>query len=129
MTAEAERYLEAQAVLLEVLRADDRRAKLVQLDRAYAELRKSPTPEPALVERMRSMGALLDRAAKERRAALERELGRTRLALELVEVRGLGYRDAAAVLEIRVENFKMVVCRARKKIFASIVRVLGTRSP
>ena len=62
--------------------------------------------------------------------AYETELkDRDRLALKLVEVQGLGYRDAAAVLEIRVENFKMVVCRARKKIFASIVRVLGTRSP
>lgn len=53
---------------------------------------------------------------------------RDRLALELVEVQGLGYKDAAEVLEIRLENFKMVVCRARKKILNSMVRVLGTRS-
>lgn len=52
---------------------------------------------------------------------------RDRLALELVEVRGMGYREAAEVLDIRLENFKMVVCRARKKIFQSMIRVLGTQ--
>lgn len=52
---------------------------------------------------------------------------RDRLALELVEVQGMGYREATEVLGIRLENFKMVVCRARKKIFQSMVRVLGTQ--
>ncbi len=60
--------------------------------------------------------------------AYEHELkDRDRLALELVEVQGMGYRDATEVLGIRLENFKMVVCRARKKIFQSMVRVLGTQ--
>jgi RNA polymerase sigma factor (sigma-70 family) len=54
---------------------------------------------------------------------------RDRLALDLVEVQGMGYRDATEVLGIRLENFKMVVCRARKKIFQSMVRTLGTRLP
>ncbi len=54
---------------------------------------------------------------------------RDRLALELVEVQGLGYREATEVLGIKLENFKMVVCRARKKIFQSMVRVLGTQQP
>jgi len=54
---------------------------------------------------------------------------RDRLALELVEVEGLGYREATEVLGIKLENFKMVVCRARKKIFQSMVRVLGTQQP
>jgi len=53
---------------------------------------------------------------------------RDRRALHLVEVDGLGYRDAAAELGIKVENFKMVVCRARKKIVQYMVRVLGTRT-
>ena len=52
---------------------------------------------------------------------------RDRLALQLVEVQKLGYRDAAERLDIRLENFKMVVCRARKKIIQYMVRVLGTR--
>ena len=54
---------------------------------------------------------------------------RDRLALELVEVKGMGYSEATEVLGIRLENFKMVVCRARKRIFQSMVRVLGTRLP
>ena len=54
---------------------------------------------------------------------------RDRLALELVEIHRLGYRDAAAVVGVRLENFKMIVCRARKKIFQSMVRTLGTRQP
>lgn len=39
------------------------------------------------------------------------------LALTMVEVDGVSYRDAAAQLEIRLENLKMVIFRARRKIF------------
>jgi RNA polymerase sigma factor (sigma-70 family) len=52
---------------------------------------------------------------------------RDRRALHLVEVDCLPYREAADQLGIRLENFKMIVCRARKKIFQSLVRILGTR--
>jgi len=52
---------------------------------------------------------------------------RDRLALRLVEVEHMAYRDAADVLGCKLENFKMIVCRARKKIFASLVRVLGSQ--
>lgn len=54
---------------------------------------------------------------------------RDRLALRLVEVERLPYREAADVLGCKLENFKMIVCRARKKIFASLVRALGSRRP
>jgi RNA polymerase sigma-70 factor, ECF subfamily len=54
---------------------------------------------------------------------------RDRLALQLVEVDHMAYRDAADVLGCKLENFKMIVCRARKKILASLVRVLGSRRP
>lgn len=54
---------------------------------------------------------------------------RDRRALQLVEIERLGYREAADQLGIRLENFKMIVCRARKKIFQSLVRILGTRKP
>lgn len=54
---------------------------------------------------------------------------RDREALRLVEVEALGYREASERLGIKLENFKMVVCRARKKIFRGLVRVLGTRQP
>ena len=52
---------------------------------------------------------------------------RDREALQLVEVQGLGYRDAAGILDVRLENFKMIVCRARKRIVQAMLRVLGTR--
>jgi len=52
---------------------------------------------------------------------------RDRVALELVEVQHLGYREASELLSIRLENFKMIVCRARKKILQCMIRVLGTR--
>jgi RNA polymerase sigma factor (sigma-70 family) len=62
--------------------------------------------------------------------AYEQELKpRDRRALELVEIEKLGYREAAEVLGIRLENFKMVVCRARKKIGQTLIRVLGSRLP
>jgi RNA polymerase sigma factor (sigma-70 family) len=38
-------------------------------------------------------------------------------ALRMVEVDGVSYRDAAAVLGIRLENLKMVIFRGRRKIF------------
>ncbi len=38
-------------------------------------------------------------------------------ALTMVEVEGVSYRDAAAALEIRLENLKMVIFRGRRKIF------------
>jgi len=35
------------------------------------------------------------------------------------------YREAADQLGIKLENFKMVVCRARKKILKQMNRLLG----
>lgn len=54
---------------------------------------------------------------------------RDRLALQLVEVEHMAYRDAADVIGCKLENFKMIVCRARKKIFASLVCALGSHRP
>jgi RNA polymerase sigma factor (sigma-70 family) len=52
---------------------------------------------------------------------------RDRQALQLVEVQRLPYADAARLMGVRLENFKMIVCRARKKIFQSLVRTLGSQ--
>lgn len=43
-------------------------------------------------------------------------------ALQLVEVEGLGYRDASMLLGIKVENLKMVIFRARRKMYRSMRR-------
>lgn len=43
-------------------------------------------------------------------------------ALFLVEVKGLAYKDAAAKLDLRVENLKMRIFRARRKVFTIMQR-------
>jgi RNA polymerase sigma-70 factor (ECF subfamily) len=48
---------------------------------------------------------------------------RERRAIHLVEVDGLSYRDAALELGIKLENLKMVIFRARRKIHRSMRRV------
>ncbi|MBX3463390.1 MAG: RNA polymerase sigma factor [Planctomycetes bacterium] len=55
----------------------------------------------------------------------ERLSAKERLALTMVEVDGVSYRDAAAALGIRLENLKMVIFRGRRKIFRGMERSLG----
>lgn len=60
-----------------------------------------------------------------RRAFAERLNEREQKALTLVEVKGVRYREASEVLGIKLENLKMVICRARKKIFRQISEIAG----
>ena len=54
---------------------------------------------------------------------------RERKALQLVEVDELSYRQAADELGIKLENLKMVIFRARRKIHRSMRRVFDGLSP
>jgi RNA polymerase sigma-70 factor (ECF subfamily) len=54
---------------------------------------------------------------------------RERRAIHMVEVEGLSYRDAAAELGIKLENLKMVIFRARRKIHRSMRRVFEGLPP
>lgn len=54
---------------------------------------------------------------------------RERRALYMVEVEGSSYREAAAELEIKLENLKMVIFRARRKIHRSMRRVFDGLTP
>lgn len=54
---------------------------------------------------------------------------RERRALHLVEVDGISYREAAADLGIKLENLKMVIFRARRKIHRAMRRVFDGLSP
>ena len=54
---------------------------------------------------------------------------RERRAIHLVEVEGQSYRAAAADLEIKLENLKMVIFRARRKIHRSMRRVFEGLPP
>ena len=54
---------------------------------------------------------------------------RERRALHLVEVEGVSYREAAAELGIKLENLKMVIFRARRKIHRAMRRVFDGLTP
>lgn len=54
---------------------------------------------------------------------------RERRALQLVEVEERSYREAADELGIKLENLKMVIFRARRKIHRSMRRVFDGMSP
>jgi RNA polymerase sigma-70 factor (ECF subfamily) len=54
---------------------------------------------------------------------------REQRAIRLVEVDGLSYRDAARALGIKLENLKMVIFRARRKIHRSMRRVFEGLPP
>lgn len=54
---------------------------------------------------------------------------RERRALHLVEVERVSYREAAEALELRIENLKMVIFRARRKIHRTLRRVLEGTTP
>ena len=54
---------------------------------------------------------------------------RERRALHLVEVEEWSYRQTADELEIKLENLKMVIFRARRKIHRSMRRVFDGLSP
>jgi len=54
---------------------------------------------------------------------------REQRAIQLVEVGGCSYRDAALELGIKLENLKMVIFRARRKIHRSMRRVFEGLPP
>ena len=54
---------------------------------------------------------------------------RERAALQMVEVQEYSYRQAADELGIKLENLKMVIFRARRKIHRSMRRVFDGMSP
>lgn len=54
---------------------------------------------------------------------------RERAALQMVEVQEYSYRQAADELGIKLENLKMVIFRARRKIHRSMRRVFEGMSP
>lgn len=54
---------------------------------------------------------------------------RERSALQMVEVDSLSYREAAAQLGIKLENLKMVIFRARRKIHRAMRRVFDGLPP
>ena len=59
------------------------------------------------------------------RSVFESELKeREKKALQWIEVKGLKYRRAAERMGVRLENLKMIVCRARKKLLRAMADAL-----
>jgi RNA polymerase sigma factor (sigma-70 family) len=59
------------------------------------------------------------------RNVFESELkDREKKALHWIEVKGLKYRRAAERMGVRLENLKMIVCRARKKLLRAMAELL-----
>ena len=59
------------------------------------------------------------------RSVFESELKeREKKALQWIEVKGLKYRRAAERMGVRLENLKMIVCGARKKLLRAMADVL-----
>lgn len=54
---------------------------------------------------------------------------REQRAIQMVEVDGMSYREAARELRIKLENLKMVIFRARRKIHRSMRRVFDGLPP
>jgi len=54
---------------------------------------------------------------------------REQRAIQMVEVEGLSYRTAARELGIKLENLKMVIFRARRKIHRSMRRIFESLPP
>ena len=52
--------------------------------------------------------------------AFEALKDREKRSLRLIEVKGLKYRKAAESMGVRLENLKMIVCRARKKLLRAM---------
>ncbi len=61
-------------------------------------------------------------------AAYEQLSAREQRALYLVEIEGLPYKESAKDLGIRLENLKMVIFRARKKIHRALDRAMSLAS-
>ncbi len=62
------------------------------------------------------------------RSVFESELkDREQKALYWIEVKGFKYRRAAEKMGVRLENLKMIVCRARKKLLRAMADMLEAR--
>lgn len=115
--------------LLKLLKGESRRGRLASLDddlapqvdeRAESPLRSASNAESAVtVDRAFLIYLNLYLVHYAKLSAKEQR------ALTLVEVLGVSYKDTAAELGVRLENLKMVIFRARRKILRGMTRTLS----
>jgi RNA polymerase sigma factor (sigma-70 family) len=115
--------------LLRALKGQARHARLQAIDEETFQPEDLHNPRPD-----RAASEAEDAADLDRTYVLYLQLylvhfaqlsARERMVLTMVEVDGLPYRDAAAVLGIRPENLKMVVFRGRQKILRAMAQHLA----
>lgn len=116
-------------------RGPEARLPMLSLQALPAGLQEPRDPEGgpqahvSRAEESRSLGTawllLLERYAR----AYELLAARDRLALDLVEVRGCSYAEAAAELGVGASNMKMIMLRARRRLLKQLRGVLETRPP
>jgi RNA polymerase sigma factor (sigma-70 family) len=87
--------------------------------------RETPLVEAMNEESRNSCAGALSLMLQIYHAAYEELSTRERKALRMVEIEGEPYKVAAEALGIRLENLKMVVFRARKKILRSLERTMN----
>lgn len=118
-----------QNTLLKFLKLESRRLRTAQLDEAVgdrADVRaRNPLRSAVDSEQQRAVDRAfliyLNLYLVHFRQLSQKE----QRALTLVEVEGVSYREAAADLGIRLENLKMVVFRARRKIYRGMSRTMA----
>jgi DNA-directed RNA polymerase specialized sigma24 family protein len=95
-------------------------AEVVQDDRVQSpDTMLSNDEESGRASQMYALCLLAYRSVFETRLK-ERE----KRSLQLIEVKGLKYRRAAEKMGVRLENLKMIVCRARKKLLRAMGEML-----
>lgn len=85
-----------------------------------ADVRPDPERDAVLSEERASLVRAWMLVLSRYAAAFDGLNARDRRALELVEIRGLTYRQAADELDVGLSNMKMILFRARQRIRAAI---------
>jgi RNA polymerase sigma-70 factor (ECF subfamily) len=94
-----------------------------------ADARPDPGQGAVLTEERRALVLAWMLVLSRYAAAFEGLNARDRRALDLVEVRGLTYRDAARELGVGLSNMKMILFRARQRIRCAIGGDLARPEP
>ncbi len=129
----------ARNTLLKFLKGQVRLSRFLEIDEDMLQPEDLRTRRPDRVASDAESAAVVDQAyllyLQLYLLHFRRLSGKEQLALTRVEVDAISYRDAAAELDIRLENLKMVIFRARRKIFrgmeSSLARfaAAGSRGP
>jgi RNA polymerase sigma factor (sigma-70 family) len=119
----------ARNTLLKFLKGQSRLARFCEMDADVLQPEDFRTRRPDRAASDAESAGVVDRAyllyLQLYLLHFRRLSAKERIALTMVEVDGVSYRDAAAALQIRLENLKMVIFRGRRKIFRGMEQSLA----